>query len=116
MPRRAWPLVVTCTYQGCTASARYEFATLRELDRSHEMKNRASYRCSRHSDPESVLSADNLHRSITLTNEQRPYGRFFGPSGFVHGPGFKAYAEDFPIGTEITITATVKLPKEEPDV
>jgi hypothetical protein len=31
-------------------------------------------------------------------------------SGFTHGPGFKAHADDFPEGTRLTITATVEVP------
>lgn len=34
-------------------------------------------------------------------------------NGFVWGPGFKAYAKDFPEGTRVTITAEVLVPTLE---
>jgi hypothetical protein len=32
-------------------------------------------------------------------------------SGFTHGPGFKAFADDFPEGTKLVITAEIVLPE-----
>ena len=40
-----------------------------------------------------------------------PHGNYWGVDkavcGFIHGPGFKAYACDFPVGTRIKITAEI---------
>lgn len=33
-------------------------------------------------------------------------------SGFTHGPGFKAHADDFPEGTRLTVTTRIELPEE----
>lgn len=33
--------------------------------------------------------------------------------GFTYGPGFKAYASDFPPGTKLIVTARIELPAEE---
>lgn len=48
-----------------------------------------------------------------FTDSGNPYGKFWGSSGFIHGPGFKAYPNDFPEGTIIRITAEVILPQSE---
>jgi hypothetical protein len=69
------------------------------------------WRCVRHvRDENDVLSPDRLILQSETVNRQEPYGRFFGNSGFFHGPGFKAFAEDFPAGTIIRVTAEVILP------
>jgi hypothetical protein len=31
-------------------------------------------------------------------------------SGFQHGPGFRAFANDFPVGTRLIVTARLELP------
>lgn len=33
-------------------------------------------------------------------------------SGFTHGPGFKAHADDFPEGTRLTVTTRIEIPEE----
>lgn len=33
-------------------------------------------------------------------------------SGFTHGPGFKAHADDFPEGTRLTVTTQIEIPEE----
>ena len=71
------------------------------------------WRCVRHSQPDEVLSAENPETTCELTVEQKPGGRYFGNFGFVHGPGFKAFAKDFPEGTKIVVTATL-IPPSEP--
>lgn len=113
MARRDWPLMVHCGHQGCTERATYRYQTKRDLTQSFEANNFTAgrWRCTRHSKPGDVLSTTNLTTSCELTVEQREYGRFFGNSGFIHGPGFKAFAEDFPAGTKIIITATLVLPE-----
>lgn len=40
----------------------------------------------------------------------RSLGLFFGNQGFVYGPGFRAFAKDFPAGTVLRVTAEVILP------
>jgi len=50
-----------------------------------------------------------------LLNEQKEHGRYFGNFGFVSGPGFKAYAKDFPPGARLIITARIELPSGDPD-
>lgn len=46
-----------------------------------------------------------------MTVQESPAGKFFdGHYGFVSGPGFKAWAEDYPVGTILEVIATIQLP------
>ena len=112
MARREWPLRFVCSEEGCTESANYRYSTRRDLMESFELKHYSNgrWRCIRHARPNEVLSANNPETQAELTVEQKDYGRFFGNVGFVSGPGFKAFAEDFPAGAKIVVTATLVLP------
>lgn len=116
MSRREWPLTVQCGHDGCSESANYRYQTKRDLMESFELKNYSNgrWRCVRHSRPDEVLSAENPETTCELTVEQKPGGRYFGNFGFVHGPGFKAFAKDFPEGTKIVVTATLIPPADQP--
>ena len=104
-----------CEHPGCTEWALFEVATRREaleLDRRYAGK----WRCLRHTRMEEWLTADNRIREVTLTVEQLPYGRFWRElhNGYASGPGFNAYAEEFPPGTQIIVTARLLLPAPAP--
>ncbi|MGA1853006.1 hypothetical protein VH570_19415 [Sphingobium sp. HT1-2] len=117
MARREWPLRFVCGQEGCTESANYRYQTKRDLMESFELKHYSNgrWRCIRHARPKEVLSADNRETRIEMTVDQKPHGRYFGSSGFLHGPGFKAFADDFPAGTKIIVSATLILPGEAHD-
>ncbi|MXN51852.1 hypothetical protein GR158_12040 [Shinella sp. AETb1-6] len=100
-----------CGHEGCTEFARYEAGTRKHyLDLSLRYGN-GKWRCVRHSQPDEVLSSTNTK----LVNELRVivddghsyWGKERASSGFKHGPGFKAFAEDFPEGTVLRITAEI---------
>lgn len=112
MSRREWPLILPCGHPGCTERSNYRYQTKRDLMESFELKHFSNgrWRCVRHSQPDAVLSASNPSTRAELLLEERPHGRLFGNWGFVHGPGFKAFAEDFPAGTKIIVTAELVLP------
>ncbi len=112
MARREWPLRFVCGHEGCTESANYRYQTRRDLVESFELKNYSDgrWRCIRHSRPNEVLSFENPATSHELTVEQTQHGRYFGSSGFIFGPGFKAFAKDFPAGTKVIVTATLIAP------
>ena len=82
---------------------------------SFEVKNYSGgrWKCVRHSRPDEVLSESNRQTSIELTVEQKPYGRYFGNTGFLSGPGFKAFAADFPAGAKVIVSAVLILPDDE---
>lgn len=112
--KRKWPLRVPCTHPGCTDVARYEYDTRRDLEASWELKNRATYKCSRHSNTARVLSMQNLRTEwISAPNRQEPYGRFIGSSGVLIGHGYYMEAKDFPVGARLKITCEVLLPEDD---
>ena len=109
--RRKWPLSVPCTHAGCTHVARYEYDTRRDLETSWELKNRATSKCSRHSDLSRVLTMENLRTEWTSEpNRQETYGRFMGNNGVLIGHGYYMEAKEFPVGTRLRITCEVLLP------
>jgi hypothetical protein len=108
--RRDWLLRVVCSHPECREGATYRFDTKRDLNESHTLKTRATWKCVRHTDPERVLSTSNAQTVYAETSSRGPAGRLYwgGRSGFVYGPGFKAWADDFPEGARIVITARVE--------
>lgn len=111
-----------CAHNGCGERAFFEFDRVADYER--HVRTQREWRCTRHTQPDSVLAASNPERAVTLTASRVPSrwgdgyidGLFWlepeatSGSGFTYGPGFKAYANDFPEGTQLTVTATVELP------
>lgn len=102
---------VKCAHEGCLECAFYEYQT--RADYVSTAKSAQGWRCTRHSSEDELLGSANLRREMVLT-----VGLFDGldkhyflekHSGFVSGPGFKALAEDFPLGTRIRVTARVEM-------
>lgn len=82
-----------------------------EYERASD-KPPGDWRCSRHVRPDDVLSAASPVRSRVLTVVELDHGLFWHDgsrvgSGFEYGPGFRAWARDFPPGTTLTITAVI---------
>lgn len=116
---REYTIRLICAEPDCretsftTASTRAEEASIRRryADRP--------YRCTRHRNPEEVLSETNRERSVVITarkSKKFPHldGLFWDypfATGITSGPGFKAYADDFPAGTKIVITVRLELPE-----
>lgn len=102
-----------CGHPNCTEFQTYEStrrADQADLNRRYGNKK---WRCVRHSQPDQVLGLTNrviVHEAECREHfyESKSIGLFWGGgSGFVHGPGFKAFAKDFPAGTVLRITAEV---------
>jgi hypothetical protein len=103
-----------CGHEGCT-----EYTFWEVFDRQHRISldqrfGAGKYRCVRHSQPDQVLSAERRILTHEVTSRQEQSGRYFGHSGFVSGPGFKVFAEDFPPGTTLRVTAEIVLPSDTP--
>lgn len=110
MAKRNHRLQKACAHAGCKETAFWNCSTWEEYNRINA--DNREWKCLRHSSPEQILSATN-NTIQALTVEQKEHGRYFnGQSGFVSGPGFMAYAADFPPGTKLTVTATIELPKD----
>lgn len=112
MARRDWPFMVHCGHPGCPERATFRYQTKRDMMESFEVKHYSNgrWRCTRHTRPDELLAPNNLEAGTVLTVEQRDFGKTFGGSGFISGPGFKAFASDLPVGAQIVITATLVMP------
>lgn len=104
----------TCGHAGCTEFARYEADNRKHyIDLSNRYGN-GQWLCVRHSRPNEVLS----QTDTKVVNEMKViesrgalyWGKETASSGFAHGPGFKAFAGDFPEGTVLRITAEIITP------
>jgi len=114
--RRARTTTFHCAEPGCREVGIFEYDNQRELSRI--CRNHANWKCVRHGAGKAVLAADNRVRSCVLVVTVLPHlpdhrfwieeGKTTG-SGFTHGPGFQAHAQDFPPGTRLTVTATLEL-------
>lgn len=125
MARRTYTLTLRCPTKGCAERPTfYEYTSQREYaDAVKRYPDRTSP-CSRHRKPEEVLSVENFVRHHVLVAKRVPEvsGLYWlsedkgrGGSGFECGPGFKAYARDFPEGTRLLITAEIELPGPCPE-
>lgn len=94
----------------------------REAADRYDDQRRNPWRCEYHDEAaDRMLSTTNLTRSGTVTAvvlDNLPDHRFWLLDGepeykaypVIEGPGFKAWAKDFPAGARITVTASVVLP------
>lgn len=105
-------LNVKCTHEGCKEFGHWNYDTLREYRVGYERHRK--YKCVRHNHPEELLSNENTIRQVVITCERkdghnywRENGKEYLSSGFLSGPGWKAYASDFEPGTSIVLTAEV---------
>lgn len=107
-----------CHFVGCAERARWSFDTQREAVEHYPERQR--WLCTRHANPERVLSESNPTRITVKTVIEKSYGKFWQrddghlDSGFSYGDGYMAYAEDFPSGTTITVTAQLQCPISSP--
>lgn len=114
MARREWPLSFRCAHPGCKESVTYRYSTRRDLESSFELKNYrgGNWKCIRHNTPSEVLSVDNIETRWESVSTASKHGHaYFGHAGFVHGPGFKVWADDFPPGAKLIVTARIELPE-----
>jgi len=120
MPRPRPTAIVQCTEPGCREVSMRVYDN--RTEQREDSKSHKSYKCLKHARPSEVLSPErrtittelvNQPGSMSLIKDKCFWGEPGLPrSGFVYGPGFKAFAGDFPIGTVLRITATVELPAD----
>ena len=117
MARRPYLSRFQCGHDdGCREFQTYESDTRADQAALYGRYGNGKWRCIRHSQPDSVLGLTNLRRVYEIASDERPHGVFWGHSGFVSGPGFRAFAKDFPAGTVLRVTAEVIPPTSaEPD-
>lgn len=102
-------VVVPCAHPGC-----HEFTTRLFSSRRAARAMSAEWRCEPHKDLARTLSAGNPRIATELEVVSGARFRVDGEEivgGFyVFGPGFRAWARDFPAGTKISILATATIP------
>ena len=102
-----------CSHPGCREFAYYTFQYKDEGVRIYADNGNGKYKCTRHNHPDTVLGFD--RRKIvaeSTSTENVPGHLFWGHSGFASGPGFCAWADDFPKGTVLRVTAEIVLPPD----
>lgn len=132
MPRREYLLRVVCAQDGCRENALYRYDYKADYSEAYRRHNHEKpWKCIRHSDPDRNLRLDNTAVSGVFVatekfidvhgGEQKSIGLFWMPegapggssgNGFDHSSVHSAYAEDFPVGTRLVITAYVETPAQ----
>ena len=107
-----------CGHEGCTEIVRYDADNLRHAADLANRYGNGKWRCVRHSQPDEVLSNQVRVISSEMKVIKEDHGLYWGKdtsfSSFAHGPGFKAFAEDFPPGTVLRVTAEIIIPEDKP--
>lgn len=130
MPRGDYRLFVTCTEPECRESTTFGY-TLKADYREGYQRHHGKWKCVRHSSPGTVLAPGNEVLTAVLTavrpvftdcnGNETPLSKMSwradgagSSSGYVRGPGFQAFAGDWPEGTRLEVTARI-LPPEGGD-
>lgn len=113
MSRRKYTIPLTCAEPSCRESSICEAIGLQEYQEARARYGRDPWRCSRHRRPDEVLSLDNPERRGEIVVRTTRYGfpSWSTGSRVVDGPGFKAFSDDFPLGTRLIVTAHIELPE-----
>lgn len=124
MPRREYRSTVRCAAEGCRETTFYIYDTRRDEAEGIALRNKWPWKCYRHSKPEEVLGEHNRVSEVVLTRTRRPGDLWVNEAfwlsdgdrwnGLSSGPGFRAFAKDFPLGTRLVVTARIEYP-EVPD-
>ena len=103
-----------CSEAGCNEYARYEYDSRKEAEQLQGRYGNGQWKCLRHLDACKILSLINLKTVCNFesqANESLKKCFWDTGSGFCSGPGFRAWAKDFPAGTKIIVTTEVVLPE-----
>ena len=98
-----------CAEAGCREVVYHQYDTRKDQSEGYTRNKKKPWKCSRHNDPAAHLRPDNTETQHVLEVYEKAYGKFWAPSnnGLARGPGFFAFAEDFPVGTRLTVTTSV---------
>lgn len=119
MARRGHTRTRRCAEEGCREVSHVHYEYKRDWTDAVRREAGKPWKCSRHDDPDRVLSLTNLE--VTYVSEPsvekfsgytgNSIGMYWGSSGYQWGPGFRAWAKDFPAGTQLVVTTRVVLPE-----
>lgn len=114
-------LLAVCSDSNCMETRYFEYSSRKAYNEGYK-RHKGTWKCSRHYEPEKVLSIDNpTTRTEIVAAKSDRYPDLEGlfwhggglTSGYTCGVGWKAFADDFPPGTKIIVEATLVLPQEE---
>jgi hypothetical protein len=94
-----------------------EFDRRADYDRQLILHRKHPWRCLRHSKTGVTMSpTERVHIFEAEARKSDRYPKldqlfWDNHSGFAHGPGFRAWANDFPPGTTLRVTAEIILPE-----
>ena len=116
MSRRGYDRRRQCGQEGCREVSITNYELKRDYADAARREKGQPWKCLRHSKPERVLGAHNLEVIAECGRVASDYGTPMWEGayrgGWAIGPGFMAWAEDFPIGTRLIITARIALPDD----
>lgn len=110
MRGRRRSITAACHTDGCKETTFFEYYNSTE---GLSAATRAeSWKCLRHKNTIAVLRPDNPRRVYEAIVMAEPYGPFWSDNGrpnngLLAGPGFYAFAADFPEGTRLRVTAEI---------
>lgn len=109
--RRKWTEVCKCGHHGCGEVYVFEYPSYKIFCRN--VPRKTPWICSKHRDLEALICEASKSKTIEMEVYAEPYGKFWSQikNGFASGPGFRAFAEDFPVGTKLIVTATAIYPE-----
>lgn len=117
MARRGYDRRKVCAEDGCREQRITNYEYKRDaMDAARREKDQPPWKCLRHSRPSDVLSEVNRTTVGVRTVTASERGSKFwnngerNTTGWEYGPGFMAWAEDFPVGTKLIISADIELP------
>lgn len=117
MGARRRSITAVCHHtEGCRESTFFEYSN--NVEYAAAMRTAEAWKCLRHKDTAAVLRPDNLRRTYEATVMAEPYGLFWADNGkpfngLLSGPGFYAFAADFPEGTTLRVTAEIVPPAKD---
>jgi hypothetical protein len=107
-----------CGHPGCREVAHFNVYGREDERRLYRDNGNGKYRCIRHTRMDEVLTNERRKIIREMASEAKVEGSpklYWGNFGMAHGPGFKAFADDFPAGTVIRVTAEIILPEAKGD-
>lgn len=113
MSRRPYMSRFQCSHEGCREIANYEAHTREEQRRQYDWYGGGKWKCTRHSNVEEVLSVETPRRVHEIASQALNGKNYWNRFGFQSGPGFRAWADDFPTGAVLRVTAEIVLPADQ---
>jgi hypothetical protein len=116
MSKRDKTMRVFCGHEGCREMGFYSYQNRKEYLNLESKYGQGKWQCVRHTQPNEVLSKENLKTQKTvICGRSKTYPDlkelfWDDGSGFIYGTGYKAFANDFPEGTKLIITAEIIIP------